>query len=85
MIRATKRGSALGVLGLAAAIALGLGCRDEGPMERAGAALDEKIDAVADKFDGHKSSFEELGEKIDDTADRVREKIEGAEDRAGGH
>lgn len=78
--RATKLVSALGVLGLA----LGLGCREEGPMERAGASIDEKIDVVADKLDGHKSGFEDLGEKIDEATDRVREKIEDAEDRASG-
>ncbi len=84
MNRATKLVSVLGILGLASGLALGLGCREEGPMERAGATIDETIDAASDKLDGHSSGFEDLGEKIDDAADRVREKIEDAEDRAGG-
>jgi len=84
MIRAAKLVSVLGVLGLVSGTVLGLGCREEGPMERAGATLDEKIDAVSDKLDGHESGLERLGEKLDDAAESVREKIEAAEDRAGG-
>ena len=74
----------MGVLGLVSGVALGGGCREEGPMERAGATIDEKIDAVSDKLDGHESSFEKLGEKLDDAAESVREKLEAAEDSAGG-
>ena len=65
-------------------VALGLGCREEGPMERAGATIDEKIDAVSDKLGDHESGFEKLGEKLDDAAESVREKFEAAEDSAGG-
>ena len=80
MIRTTKLVSVLGVLGLVSGVVLGLGCREEGPMERAGATIDEKIDAVSDKLDDHESGFERLGQKLDDAADSVREKIEAGKD-----
>ena len=60
---------------------LGLGCKEEGPMERAGATIDEKLDAVADPFDGREGAFEKLGEKVDDASDSMREKIDDAMDR----
>jgi hypothetical protein len=84
MNRAKKLVSVLGVLGLVSGTALGLGCREEGPMERAGATVDEKIDAVSDKLGGHESGLDRLGEKLDAAAESVREKIEAAEESAGG-
>ena len=67
--------------GLVLGSALGVGCREEGPMERAGATIDEKLDDVADTFGGREGAFEKMGQKIDDASDRVREKIDEATDR----
>ena len=82
MIRGARRAWFLGLLGgLVFGSVLGLGCKEEGPMERAGATIDEKLDAVADPFDGREGAFEKLGEKVDDASDSVREKIDDAMDR----
>jgi len=79
-----NRGTRLGatVLGIGLVFAVGAGCRDEGPMERAGATIDEKISEASDEVGQHDGDFQTMGQKLDDAAAKAREKIEDAQKRA---
>ena len=58
------------VMGSTLLLALGaFGCRDEGPAERAGRAIDEAMDDAAHQMD-------EAGEKMEDAMDSAKEKME---------
>ena len=65
-------------LGLATALAA-LGCREEGPAERAGRALDE---AAEDLRDSGEDALEELRRGLDDAAESVEEAVEDARKKA---
>lgn len=76
----TRLGAA--VLGVALAFAIGVGCRDEGPMERAGATIDEKIDEASDGAAQPDGDFQKVGRNLDAASAEAREKIEEGQERA---
>jgi hypothetical protein len=65
-------------LGLAAALAA-TACRQEGPAERAGRALDE---AAEDIRDSGEDALDDLRRGLDDAAESVEEAIEDARKKA---
>jgi hypothetical protein len=56
-------------------MALGLGCREEGTVEKAGRKLDEVVDKLRHPNEG---SLEKLGRKTDEALDDAKEAIEEA-------
>ena len=64
---------ALVLISLALGVASGaVGCRQEGPMEKAGDKIDEVIDDIAHPNEG---PIEEAGRKIDEAVDDAKEKV----------
>jgi len=66
-------------LALMACGALALGCREEGPAERAGRNLDEAVESLTESGEG---AFEKGGRKLDEAIDDTRRAVEdmGSED-----
>ena len=56
-------------------MALGLGCRDEGAVEKAGKKLDDAVDKLTHPNEG---PLEKLGRKTDEAFDDAKEAIEEA-------
>jgi len=63
--------SLIAVLGLALGA---LACKEEGPMEKAGKAMDT---AVEDATEAGKQALDEAGEKVDETAEKAKKMAEG--------
>jgi hypothetical protein len=69
----TKRRWSIPILALAAVLAVGMplctGCREKGPVEKAGEKVDEAVDKMKDAVDP-KGPAERAGEKIDRALDQ---------------
>ena len=61
-------------LGLAV---LTLGCREEGPAERAGRQIDEAVEATRDETEG---TLERLGREVDEAVKETQEAADEVED-----
>ena len=59
----------------ALALTLGLGCREEGAVEKAGKKLDEVVENLQHPNEG---TLERLGRKTDEALDDAREAVEEA-------
>lgn len=72
-LRDVKQRIATGLV-LMGALALAIGCGDEGPAEKAGRAIDEAVaemgESIEDALDDTKDAFDE---KVDDMKEKVRE------------
>jgi hypothetical protein len=55
-------------------LALGVGCKEQGPMEKAGEAVDE---AVEDMKDAGQGPMERAGEDADEAVEKTKEAVEG--------
>ena len=55
-------------------LAVGVGCKEQGPMEKAGEAVDE---AVEDMKDVGQGPMEKAGESADEAVDKTKEAVEG--------
>jgi hypothetical protein len=68
--------------GLVAALSLwGAGCREEGPAEQAGRAIDEAAEDVQDGVEDltmGEGTFEKAGEAVDDAVDDAKDMVEEA-------
>lgn len=72
-MRTTK---ALAALAVCTLLAGGVsGCREEGPAEKAGRAVDEAIDEA---IHGDEGALEEAGREIDEAIEQTKEKIRDA-------
>ena len=64
--------------GLVAALSLwGAGCREEGPAEQTGKAID---DAVENAHEGAEGAAEDVGEAVDEAVDDTKRAVEDATD-----
>lgn len=62
------------IVGLVFGLGLGVAaCKDEGPMEKVGEAVDEAVDDVKDAGQG---TMERAGEKIDEAAEEAKRALE---------
>ena len=62
---------------LALALLLGVGCREEGAVEKAGKKLDDAIDELRHPNEG---PLEKFGRKTDEALEGVKEALEGESD-----
>ena len=72
----TRLGAVIAVSALLLAVP---GCREEGPVERAGQKIDEAVETLRH---GDEGPVEEAGRKIDETAEDVKETVEDAAESA---
>jgi len=70
--------SRLVIAALLLALASGLGCREEGAVEKAGRKLDEVVDKLEHPNEG---PLEKLGRKTDEALDDAKEAVEEATER----
>lgn len=67
--------SKIAVVGLALGLGLGVtACKEKGPMEKAGEAVDEAVDDITD---AGKGTMEKAGEKVDEAVEATKEAVEG--------
>ena len=67
--------SKIAVVGLALGLGLGAtACKEKGPMEKAGEAVDEAVEDIKDAGQG---TMEKAGEEIDEAVEATKEAVEG--------